>query len=356
MGWLPENVVPNLLHAMGKRLTFAGRFSFCMKVSHRHLLMEKGLTAGDVVPILARLCPAPNGIASWKLHPYTTEDGKNSYYTLYFTDDSTYTHKLTISAWKPEFLTETEIVYDILNIPTLYPLYRLDSLVQHNVTPFALVCDSEDAVEYIEKYHAWLLTCMPVTTYCALDGTDWSKLKGKTPVIFPDASKRGCHEAFQTHATLLKQGLDPLFMPRQKGGKLGSKEAIQDLLILASDGGCLFPEFAAHCQQVFGVKPPAGVLPEGVPLSALPRPAVPPEVLMDGLLHTGEVMMVYAWRGIGKSLFAMLLALCFASGKWALNGRVCPSRKYHVLLVDGEMSADSLIKRGGEALQWSWTS
>lgn len=67
---------------------------------------------------------------------------------------------------------------------------------------------------------------------------------------------------------------------------------------------------------------------------------------MDGLLDTGDQMMIHAWRGTGKSLFAMLLGLCFASGKSTLNGRVCPSRKYHVLLLDGEMSSRNLKRRG----------
>lgn len=111
------------------------------------------------------------------------------------------------------------------------------------------------------------------------------------------------------------------------------------------DGECSLPEFAEHSLHEFGVQPPAGILPKAVSLADLPEPAVAPEVLMDGLLDTGEQMMLHAWRGVGKSLFALLLALCFASGKGALNGRICPSRKYRVLLLDGEMSAHSLKKR-----------
>lgn len=115
--------------------------------------------------------------------------------------------------------------------------------------------------------------------------------------------------------------------------------------LACKDGECRLPEFAEYCQRVFGVKPPDGILPKAVALSDLPEPVVAPEVLMDGLLDTGEQMMIYAWRGVGKSLFALLLALCFASAKSALDGRVCPSRKHHVLLLDGEMSAHNLKKR-----------
>ena len=56
-------------------------------------------------------------------------------------------------------------------------------------------------------------------------------------------------------------------------------------------------------------------------------------------------MTIYAWLGIGKILFALLLALCFASGKSALNGPVWSSRKYRVLLPDREMWTHSLKKR-----------
>lgn len=211
-----------------------------------------------------------------------------------------------------------------------------------------MVCTSEATVENIYKNHGWLSNCIPVTTYSSLIDTDWTKIKGQKPIIFPEASKSGCYEAFRLYATLEKLGFRPTFIKRQKDAVVGSLKFDQDLMsgLAFANDGYSFPEFAEHCFQVFAIQPPDGVLPKAVSLASLPESDVPPEPLMDGLLDTGEQMMIHAWRGVGKSLLAMLLGLCFASGKSALNGRVCPSRKYRVLLLDGEMSAHSLKMRG----------
>lgn len=70
-----------------------------------------------------------------------------------------------------------------------------------------------------------------------------------------------------------------------------------------------------------------------------------PELLLANLLNFGDLMMIFAWHGIGKSLLGFILALCFASGTKAYNDRICPTRKYKVLVIDGEMSAHSLRQR-----------
>lgn len=234
----------------------------------------------------------------------------------------------------------------MLNISPPYPLYDLDLLVGNSELPYVLICDSEATVDQIKHEHGWIQRLFPITTYSVMDGTDWSKLRERRPIIMPDNTAARCGEAFRLYATLVRLGYKPLFLKRHKANGIVRIQFAQDLGRLAFKGGeCTLPEFAEHCQREFGVKPPEGILPKAVPLSSLPEPAIAPEILMDGLLDTGEQMMIYAWRGVGKSLFAMLLALCFASGKSALNGRVCPSRKHHVLLLDGEMSAHNLKKR-----------
>ncbi|MCB7225004.1 AAA family ATPase, partial [Anaerostipes caccae] len=72
------------------------------------------------------------------------------------------------------------------------------------------------------------------------------------------------------------------------------------------------------------MEPPQGILPQGQPLLELPGGESEPEPLLEGLLSLGDQMTIFAWRGVGKSLFSLLLALCFANGHKALNGRVCP--------------------------------
>lgn len=164
------------------------------------------------------------------------------------------------------------------------------------------------------------------------------------PLIFPDNTAAGCWQAFEIFLALKTQGLSPYFFKRQKINNIPG--VAQDIYaITQQDGECSLPEFAEHCRREFGVEPPQGILPQGQPLLELPDSKNEPELLLEDLLRLGDQVTIFAWRGVGKSLFALLLALCFANGHKALNGHVCPSRKYRVLLIDGEMPPDKLKER-----------
>jgi hypothetical protein len=71
--------------------------------------------------------------------------------------------------------------------------------------------------------------------------------------------------------------------------------------------------------------------------------APPREPLALPWLHTRELVMVYGWRGGGKSYFLETLALAVASAGMAFGWRV-PARR-SVLLVDGELSVETLQRR-----------
>ena len=133
-------------------------------------------------------------------------------------------------------------------------------------------------------------------------------------------------------------------MKRQNSGE--NLAFVQDLNWLAYPK-CTsnLTEFAEHCRQAFNVEPPQGILPKGQPLLELPGGDSEPELLLEGLLSLGDQMTLFAWRGVGKSFFALLLAICFANGQKALSGRICPSRKYRVLVIDAELPKGSLINR-----------
>ena len=185
---------------------------------------------------------------------------------------------------------------------------------------------------------------MPVTTYSSIEMSDWSSLRSMIPIIFPEKSASGCYEAYKVFLTLKNHGFSPVFVKRQNSEDYFP--FVQDLACLADPKrACNLAEFAEHCRQVFGVEPPQGILPKGQPLLELPGGDSEPELLLEGLLSLGDQMTLFAWRGVGKSLFALLLAICFANGQKTLSGRVCPSRKYRVLVIDAELPKSSLINR-----------
>ncbi len=71
---------------------------------------------------------------------------------------------------------------------------------------------------------------------------------------------------------------------------------------------------------------------------------VPPrDVLMEPWLRSRDLVMLYGWRGAGKSWIAMALAMGLASGGHVLRWHVEKPR--NVLLVDGELPTDTLQAR-----------
>jgi DNA-binding transcriptional ArsR family regulator len=67
------------------------------------------------------------------------------------------------------------------------------------------------------------------------------------------------------------------------------------------------------------------------------------EAIVEGLILTQTLIMLYAWRGLGKTMVSLALAVAVASGKPFLKWSVPVARR--VLYVDGEMAASELQER-----------
>jgi hypothetical protein len=81
-----------------------------------------------------------------------------------------------------------------------------------------------------------------------------------------------------------------------------------------------------------------------IPLSALFGLDFPPRVfVLEGLLHERAIAMVYAWRGLGKTWFALGLGYAVATGRKFLKWRADRARR--VMHVCGEMVAVDLRDR-----------
>ena len=343
-GWLLQNVSSNLFQHFGIRLRSKDRYQFSQKACHSNELMSDADKTKARQFINASF-PVDAGFSMESIHWYSSEDKSTAFGVIYFNKDSKNTVKLPISAWKQNDSTDRNIVFDLLHPTTSCPIYDLHNIVNFKrEMEYALICQNEKTCETIKHYHAWITKLIPVTTYSSVEITDWTPLKSMTPIIFPDNSASGCHEAYKLFSALQEQGRSPLFLKRQiEGGHLAFAQDISPLLV--PKGECSILDFADHCRQAFGVEPPQGVLPQGRPLLELQGDKGEPELLLKDLLHLGDQMTIFAWRGVGKSLFALLLALCFANGHRALAGRVRPSRKYRVLLIDGEMPPSKLKER-----------
>jgi DNA-directed RNA polymerase specialized sigma24 family protein len=65
--------------------------------------------------------------------------------------------------------------------------------------------------------------------------------------------------------------------------------------------------------------------------------------VLDALLYVGGIMMMFAWRGIGKTWFALTLAYSIATGGTFLKWKAPQPRR--VFYIDGEMPAIGLRER-----------
>lgn len=65
--------------------------------------------------------------------------------------------------------------------------------------------------------------------------------------------------------------------------------------------------------------------------------------ILEGLLHERSVNMAYAWRGVGKTWFALFLAYAIAVGGIFLRWKADKPRR--VFYIDGEMPAIGLRER-----------
>ena len=68
-----------------------------------------------------------------------------------------------------------------------------------------------------------------------------------------------------------------------------------------------------------------------------------PEPIISPLIFEADLMMIYGWRGVGKTWFSLGLAYAIASGGQFLTWT--SKRPRRVLVLDGEMRASRLRKR-----------
>lgn len=73
------------------------------------------------------------------------------------------------------------------------------------------------------------------------------------------------------------------------------------------------------------------------------RDIPPRDWIIEGVLTTQALMMVYGWRGCGKTWLSLSMAVAIASGEAFLNWDC--SSKHRVLYIDGEMPAADLQQR-----------
>lgn len=350
IGMLPQNIVRNLVHRLGISLPLSERYIFNKKAYHERANINndsfKNIYEENLKDSITKCYPVYYGFKQAKYFLYHCEDGRFDFAVVYFHHSAGMTIKLTITAWHENQHRE-RVVFDAIHPGKNASLYRLDDIVnRRNLVQTVLICPDEYVFDIISNQHGWLKSRTLVTTYSSIEETDWSVLHGLSPVILPHSTEEGCREAYRLYRILETQGVSIRLMSRLKAEKYDDWAIGKDLCKALSDSVAplRIEDFAAFCRDEYAVEPPVGILPKAVSLLELSS-GTEREILLDGLLRLGDQMTLYARRGVGKSLFSTFLMVCFASGKKALDGKICPSRPYRVLLIDGELPEDDLQQR-----------
>lgn len=122
-GWLPKNVVHNLMQVAKEDLTASDRFYFSQKANHHQIFINE-LVKEEIESVIGTAYPTIFGFSQYELYWYTTEDGRLTHGTVYYRDTHGNIHKLPISAREPTYPTRRRTrVYDMLNIIKPYPLW-----------------------------------------------------------------------------------------------------------------------------------------------------------------------------------------------------------------------------------------
>lgn len=216
--------------------------------------------------------------------------------------------------------------------PAPRPLYGLEHLAKNPEAP-VLVVEGEKAAEAARS----LLPDWVVVSWSggasSVAKAAWDPLRGRAVTLWPDNDEPG-KKAMAEIADKLQssaQSLRLVSLPAE----LPAHWDLADQLPPGVD-----------IKAVLASAPLAGTgLRRHIVTAAelLAQPMPPQEFLIEPWLPKNGLAMIWAARGLGKTWFALTLAIAVAAGKDFLGYEV--SRGEPVLFIDGEMALDELQQR-----------
>lgn len=186
--------------------------------------------------------------------------------------------------------------------PETRPLYNLPNIFS---APEIVVVEGEKAADALIAQNIDATTAMGGAS-APLDKTDWSVMRGRSVVIWPDHDAAGKAYAERLKAYLEEQGaagVTVLQIPAGRPEKWDAADAESE------DLGALIR--AMRAAPVNDADMPRRRF-EFISIADLEYRD--PEYLVDGLIETESLGLVFSDPGVGKSFFAVDLLSCVASG------------------------------------------
>ena len=215
------------------------------------------------------------------------------------------------------------------------PLFGLDWLAAQPNAP-VFVVEGEKCAAALQRLAAVAVTSQGGSS--AADKADWSPLRGRTVIVWPDNDEPGAKYASEVRRLVLEAGATEVRQVDVGPLSLGDGGDVVDWLQLNPGAG-----LSAIGQLVsLDVRPATKLV--RLSLAEIMTLEFPPrELVLEPWLRTKDLVMLYAWRGAGKTWVTLSLALAVASGSEFLRWKAPEPR--NVLLIDGEMPMETLQVR-----------
>ena len=258
------------------------------------------------------------------LHEYTDEKGAPIYWRIRCKHDDG-RKWIRPMQWTGDVYEKSEPVFEHRK-----PLYLLHQLAGNSTV---WIVEGEQKADALAK----LGLCATTSGGCtSADSADWTPLKGRTVIVWPDNDVPGRTYAGDVSAILLG---------------MGCKASCVDVaaLKLPDKADCVdwlkaHPEASKADVEALPILKPKPERIVALDYDAILTMDFPPmEAMLVPWLCRQHLSLIHAWRGVGKTHFALGVAYAVASGgtylKWTAE------KPFRVVYIDGEMSGASIQAR-----------
>lgn len=219
--------------------------------------------------------------------------------------------------------------------PDPRPLYGLDRLAQNPDKP-VLIVEGEKTAD-AARVNPLFADYVPMTWMGgvqAVGKTDYSPCKGHAVVIWPDndnPGKKAAEKLADLIAAAGARSVSIVELPASLPDKWDLADEIPPELDIL--------EVIQKAKKV--IQPLSAMIVSALQLAEMDLPKR--ESIIDSLLKTSSLNMLYAVRGLGKTWIALWMAISIARGEKFLEYSVPKAR--NVLFIDGEMPLSDLKAR-----------
>ena len=285
---------------------------------------------------------------------YKSENGGKHFGVIYFKNKSNI-YKLPMTMWKlvhpskryqisgGNISQEEAGRLDLLHPIPPYPVYNKDKISCTNYNLLIVICESEQVVETWEELQQnYKSTDIIFTTWSGgfretIEDTDWDYLYNKKTAILISQDSDP-HIFYDLYIRIKKAKTNFLgFLEENNLGK--NINNLNDIKIMQIN------EFVKSVYDKKRIILDESYIDKSISYESLMSSELPqPKYIIKDFVKLGEQIMIFGPRGVSKSYFASLIAICLAAGKNILDDKFIVEAPSKVLIIDGEMDI-SLIRR-----------